>query len=139
MLSAGVGTVIMERIKMKNPVYKMLKKLSHKKNWTVSWWQYGGSISIDGKVKKIKKWSRIIVSTGSVICLFLLSGCQDRQTDDRLKELEAFRNFSNHSIVEHDKQIRDLTKKVDDFIKEYNSVPAWNNAKTKEHWSRAGR
>lgn len=49
---------------MKNPIYSLLKKLSHKPNWTVSWWQYGGSITIDNKVKKLKNWSRIIVSTG---------------------------------------------------------------------------
>lgn len=49
---------------MKNPVYKMIKKLSHKKDWTVSWWQRGGSITIDSKVKKLKSWSRIIISTG---------------------------------------------------------------------------
>lgn len=49
---------------MKNPIYGMLKKLIHKSNWEISWWQRGGSITIDNKVIKIKDWKRIKISTG---------------------------------------------------------------------------
>ena len=73
-----------------------------------------------------------------IFCL-LLCGCRDRELEDRVVELEAYRNFSNASMVKCDKQFKELSDRIK-VLEEARKVPGWKEpAKPKEVWSRVGR